>query len=365
MDDPRDLVGQLLSEISAADSPSRPSGNHKSEATQSLLDAIFRPLIDQLAWDIVLNSPENKPNKLALLAPENLGGYHYFALYGFGRHAKSIPKHEMDLMRARLSNMMKDKCLMVADTELDGTPEYAPIRSFYTNFSNRPPKEAFVAVATVHSGINDKLLKHPAYHTLKRKDHSSWEEALDRALEELQASMRTNTLADFPLLNLPSASQNLVCPDGKYIRQLREKIGNMEAIREKGATILSRPERETLSKTTLIRAENGEPVRPSTIADIAKVLKVNPKRLIFENVVPSAEKLRDLRKAVVCPEKKLLEQFGVVTMDFFNLLEEAAVVPADTMRYVHHHYKKLLGARTGEFQELINLPGTRALAGQE
>ncbi|MEI7850286.1 MAG: hypothetical protein WCH86_00470 [Kiritimatiellales bacterium] len=364
MDEQRDLIEQLLSEISAAATPSHSPGNPESRAAQSLLDAISLPLIDRLVRDIVLNSPGNKPNDLASLAPEDLGGYRYFALYGFGRHAQSIPKHEMDLMRARLSNMMTDSCLVVFDIELDNTPEDAPIRSFYLNFNNRPKKEAFVAVATVRSGINDKILKRPAYHELKRKDHSSWEEALDQALEKLQASMVTNTLAEISLPGLPSAKKTLVCPNWEYIRQLRENVGPMESVCRVKIITASCPASHTLSKTTLIKLERGDPVRPSTIEDIAKVLKVAPKRLIFENIAPSVEKLRELREAVVCTEEELLRQFGCVTMDFFNLLEETAVVPAETMRYVYHHYKELLGSQAGTFSELINLPRTEALTGQ-
>lgn len=176
--------------------------------------------------------------------------------------------------------------------------------------------------------------------------------------------MRVRTLADISLPGLPSATKTLVCPNWKLINQLRNKAGTMEPVCEVEITTSSRPEKHTLSKTTLIKAEKGAPVRPSTIENIAKVLKVAPKRLIFENIAPNVEKLRELRKAVVCTEEELLMQFGIPTMDFFSLLEEAAVVPADTMRYVHHHYEKLLGPQVGAFTELIDLAGTKALVGQ-
>lgn len=337
---------------------SSPSSKPESKDSQRLTEHFIVPLLDRLIRDdgLAPNHPGNKPKGIADLAPEDLGCYRYFALYGFGRHTQSASIHELNLMRAKLSNIMKDRCLMVSDIELDDTPADAPIRSFYLSFNDRPDNEAFVAVATVYSGINDKILNRPVYHNLKREDHSSWDEALSQALEKLQASMLVNTLANISLPGLPAAKQNLVCPDWKYINKLRENVGSMESICSLRTN--------TLSKTTLIKTEKGEPVRPSTIEDIAKVLKVAPKRLIFENIAPNEEKLRELREAVVCTEEELLGQFGVFTMDFFSLLEETAVVPADTMRYVHHHYEKLLGPQAGAFTELIDLPRTKALAGQ-
>jgi hypothetical protein len=63
----------------------------------------------------------------------------------------------------------------------------------------------------------------------------------------------------------------------------------------------------------------------------------------------------------ICTEEELLEQFGVSTPVFFSMLEEAKVIPADTLRYVHHHYKQLIGSMADPFSELIDHPATEAL----
>lgn len=343
-----------------------PASDPGSKALERIAEQNIATLIGELIRDggLVLNLSGNKPGGIADLVHKDLGAYRYFALYGFGRHVQDVPKHELDLMLSRLSNFMKGSCLMVSDTELDGTPEDAPVRSFYLSFADRPENEAFVAIATVYPGINDKIFKRPAYHGLRREDHAGWDEALDHALEKLRASLLVGTLANIPLPGLPSAKKNLVCPNWEYIRQRRKKAGPMESLCALDIATPSRPGKHKVSKTTLIKAEKGEPVRPSTIEDIAKVLKAAPGRLIFKNIVPNVERLRELRKAVVCTEEELLGQFGLSSMALFHLLEEAAVVPADTMRYVHHHYGKLLGPQAGAFTELVYLPGTKALAGQ-
>lgn len=343
-----------------------PSCDSESKAPQLLAERNITALLEKLILDgdFVLNHSRNKPKGIAGLAPEDLGGYRYFALYGFGRHAQSVPKHDLDLMRAKLSNFMKGSCLMVSDTELDGTPKDAPVRSFYLSFNDRPENETFVAVATVYSGINDKILKHPTYHKLKREDHTNWDEALNNALGKLRSSMLVRTLAEISLPGLPSAKKNLICPNWKLITQLRKKAGPMESVCELEISASSPRGKHSLSKTTLIKVEKGEPVRPSTIKDVAKLLKTAPKHLVFENIAPNVKKLRELRNAVFCTEEELLMQFGISTLEFFSLLEEATVVPADTMRYVHHHYEKLLGPQAGAFTEMIDLTGTKALAGQ-
>jgi len=99
------------------------SAEQRNQAEQLLCE-----MADLANGEAFSNNAELKTSQwLVDLTPEDLGHYHYFALYGFGRYAQSVAKHELDLIRSMLSNQIEDKCLKVADTELDATPSISPL----------------------------------------------------------------------------------------------------------------------------------------------------------------------------------------------------------------------------------------------
>lgn len=358
-----DLAEEQLAEMTAVVKQTFSGEKFGINARQLLVEHLFSPIMEEVFRDdgLIARHVSRKLRNIADFKADDLAQYRYVALFGPGKYADAIPKHDLDLMHACLSNFMKGDCLFVTESELMNTPENSYIRSVYRCFGDHPENEAYVAVATIFRGINDKILKQPVYCELNRKQHGSWDEALNHALERLRTALFMKSLEDFQLKPLPSAKKSLVCPNGSRIRELRnQKVGPM------GRACKIKIFREgrvphVLSKTTLIKAEKGEPITKARLRDVAKVLKVAASRLIFENIVPNRERLKELRAAVFCTEEELLEQFGVSTPIFFSMLEEAKVVPADTLRYVHHHYKQLIGSMADPFSELIDHSATEAL----
>lgn len=299
---------------------------------------------------------------LSLLSPEELGHYDYYALYGFGPHSEDISKEDQDLMRSSLPELGNDKCLIIHDTVLDNTASNAHIRSFYQSYSKRPTDRAYVSVVTVRSGVNNQLLHRPAYHKLYHEKHTNWTEAFSEALKRMRTSMFQISLDDYDLPEPPSAKKNLVCPNGSIIRELRKNKTVLE-----GPNFILKiktsdnPYDYSLSKTTQLKAEKGEPVSLSTISRIARVLKSSQKDMVFEYVAPNRKKLRILREAAFGGKEKQLGQLGSIPPAFFDLLEESGVVKADTMRTVHHLYGRVCGPLTGKFSDIINLSKTESL----
>jgi uncharacterized protein YjbI with pentapeptide repeats len=358
-----DLAEEQLAEMTAVVKQTFSGEKFGINARQLLVEHLFSPIMEEVFRDdgLIARHVSRKSRNIANFKADDLAQYRYVALFGPGKYADAIPKHDLDLMHACLSNFMKGDCLFVTESELMNTPENSYIRSVYRCFGDHTENEAYVAVATIFRGINDKILKQPVYCELNRKQHGSWDEALNHALERLRTALFMKSLEDFQLKPLPSAKKSLVCPNGSRIRELRnQKVGPM------GRACKIKIFREgrvphVLSKTTLIKAEKGEPITKARLRDVAKVLKVVASRLIFENTVPNRERLKELRAAVFCTEEELLEQFGVSTPIFFSMLEEAKVVPADTLRCVHHHYKQLIGSMADPFSELIDHSATEAL----
>lgn len=359
--DPRNLTPNQLVAITTAFTQASPEQNSPANVINTLFKLVLEELFqgdDDFIKDLV-----NKGKKgVALLESKDLSNYRYVAFWGLNRHTNAIPKKESDLIRTLLDNFMKEKCLFVSDLELQELPEDAYLRSAYQCFDNPPTKEAFVGIATIHPGINERLFHSPVYHEVMwmkgKESRTPCYDAFCKALEKVRLSAFTKTLKDISLADLPSAKVNLVCPNGNLIRKRRKKAGPMDELCKIKITTSSRPQKHSLSKTTLIKAGKGEPITMAKLEDIAKVLKIAPSRLLFEDIVPNHERLKELRE--FCTEEELLEQFAT-SLDFFNLLEETKVVLADTMRSVHHHYKRLLGSRVGSFAELIDMQGTEAL----
>lgn len=360
-----DLAEQQLSEMTSLVPLS--SNIPMPENYQQFAEQLFTPLMKELFKDggLISQYAKGKHKALSDLNHDDLVRYNFIILLGIGQHGNDIPEKELRMMRTGLASFMKDKCLMVFEPELEDTPEDSYIRSTYSVFDNAPKDKPFVAAATTSPGINDRILYTSVYYELRPEEDGdarhSWNKALNRALKKLRGSMLAKSLTDFYLPVLPTKKQSLVCPNGNRIRKLREKIGPMDQVCAVKIQTKSNPENHKLSKTTLIKAGKGEPISLSKLEDIAKLLKVAPKRLIFERIAPNTERLRALREEVICTEEELLEQFGVSTPVFFDLLEEARVVPSYIMRYVHHHYEKLLGLSAGSFADLIDLSKTETL----
>ncbi|MBC8462483.1 MAG: pentapeptide repeat-containing protein [Deltaproteobacteria bacterium] len=357
-----DLAEEQLSEMTAVVKQTFSGEKFGISARQLLVEHLFAPVMEEVFREdgLIAQYANRKAKGIATLDAEDLAQYRYVALFGAGQYEDEISREELDLIRTGLANFMKDECLMIQEAELRNTPEKSYLRSICRMFETPPADNAFVAIATVHPGINDKILKRPVYHELNRKGCDSWDQALNQALEKLRASLFVKSITDFSLPALPSKKQSLVCPNGNRIRTLRNAIGPHDRVCEIKAY---RNEHESyfLSKNTLIKAEKGEPITKTKLEDIAKVLNTAASRLIFKNIAPNRERLQKLREAVFCTEEELLEQFGVSTPVFFDLLEEEKVIPADTLRYVHHHYNKLIGSKAGSFVELVDIPKTEEL----
>lgn len=284
------------------------------------------------------------PQDCAAFTPNDLVRHRYVALFGMGRHADQVPANELSLLFASLANFMNRDCLITMDSDLNDAPEQSYIRSIYHIFDAPPEKEAYVAVATVLPGVNDRILLNPVYHKLKwgKSDTSRYPcyNALNQCLEHLYGSLTYSSLDQLILPELPPASQGLVIPNGTRLAALRKDRGmTMEDVgRERSKQGLPTMERKSVSK-----AEKGEPVTKLVMQHIAEVLKESYSSVVREKATPPKGRFREVRLATGLSPNELAEKFGLPSPFILELLEAAVSIPADKLLFFHYHYKKILG----------------------
>jgi len=305
----------------------------------------------------IAKKSKNMSKHFACFNRNDLAQYRYIALFGMNTHSDEVPTLEFDLLCARLANFLKDDCLMLLNSELKDLPEDSYIRSVYHIFDNPPKKVAFVGIATVFPGINDRFLLNPVYHELKWNDDDSSHyhryNALNQCLEHLQASLTYSSLEQVPLPELPHASQGLVIPNGKHIATLRKKAEL--SLTEVGCQPTAKG---PIDRKTISKAEKSEPITRDVMEHIAEVFAEPYNRVVFEKIVPPKGRFRELRLETGRTKDELAKEFGLPAALVFDLLESATCLSADRLLFFYYHYKKILGEKKLSFESLIDFPLT-------
>jgi hypothetical protein len=351
------LAEDQLTEMTALVKQTSAANNPDLTTPQMLVKHVFNPIMEELFKDDgpIAKKSRNMSKHFACFNRSDLAQYRYIALFGMNTHSDEVPTLEFDLLCARLASFLKDDCLMLLDSELKDLPEDSYIRSVYRIFDNPPKKAAFVGIATVSPGINDRFLLNPVYHELKWDDDDSSRyhryNALNQCLEHLQASLTYSSLEQVPLPELPHASQELVIPNGKYIATLRKNAGmSMEEVGcQRTETGLPTADRKTISK-----AEKNEPITRDVMEHIAEVFSEPYNRVVFKKIVPPKGRFRELRLESGRTKDELAKECGLPSSLVFDLLESATCLSAERLIFFYYHYKKILGEKKLSFESLID-----------
>ena len=295
------------------------------------------------------------PKDLAEFNPNDLTRHRYVALFGMGERADKVQENEFNLLCAGLANFMNKECLIVLDSELKDAPTGSFIKSIYHIFDAPPKKEAFVAIATVLPGINDRFLLNPIYHELKWSDGDTSRypryNALNQCLEHLHASLTYAALEQVPLPELPHASEGLVIPNGKRIATLRKKAEL--SLTEVGCQPTAKG---PIDRKTVSKAEKSEPITRDVMEHIAEVFTEPYDRVVFEKIVPLKGRFMELRLETGRTKNELAKEFGLPSALVFDLLESATCLSAARVLFFYYHYKKILGEKKLSFESLIDFP---------
>ena len=297
--------------------------------------------------------------------PNDVSKFRYAILLSLGDASKSLAKNEFTLIRFGLAKFMNDECLTVLSSQLNDAPADSFIKSFFhTIFENPREMESYIAIAS----MDEKLILSPVYHELiwdiEKGSRYPIYDKLTQCLEQLRSKLHYTSLADFPLPPLHPKQQSMVCPNGGEINALRKGAGEVDEVCEKKVPNKDGNGTFQLKPTTLRQAERYEPITTKKIEEIALRFNVSPATITLEDIVPEKSVLQGLRTQLAIEKEELAKQFGVPSEYFFDLLENADIIPANIMRFVHHNYRTLLKAqsKTLAFMDLIDSEETSNLA---
>lgn len=307
---------------------------------------------------------------IAKFGPNDLTEYRYVALFDLGRHAKKVHRNEFDLICAGLARFMHEECLIVLNSELRDAPEDSFIKSIYHIFGSPGKMETFVGIATVVPEINDRILLRPVYHELKWSDRDTSRypcfAALNLCLKKLHANLIYSSLEEILLPVQLSKQQPMACPYGTEIKNRRENLGSINEVGNRPVPGVDKP----LGRTTLSSAENNEPISLAKMEDLARFFDVSVQSITFEKIVPNRNRLIELREETGLDKDKLAHSMGLASGRFFDLLEDASCVPAETMRFVYRQFQNILEqlrkmpGTNFKFTDLMDISATEALASE-
>lgn len=304
---------------------------------------------------------------------EDLAAYRYIAVFGSGSYANKITKHEFTMMCVELIRFMKQDCLIVIASELEDASDRSILKEIYQDFDIPINLDAYIAIGTIIA--DEDLFITPIYREIDWRSNPRARYPLLRALNQnlrvLRAKLTDATLDQFPFPPLPSGAQPLQFANGSHItNELDEKS---IVLRDSGSvTCPETGQRLSAHRHTIAKARNGDLVLPSTLKYLSCLLKIPETELKFNRIVPNPSAVATARKLLAKEARKgLREWFGPFSDFFFDQIETAEDVPARCLKFIYHHYKKLIedNEKKGtplkeaiEPEELIDTNKTYALA---
>jgi hypothetical protein len=338
-----DLAEEQLSEMTAVVKQTFSGEKFGVNARQLLVEHLFTPLMTELFKDGGLMSQysANKSKNLSQLGPDDLADYRYIALFRAGSYADDLSKQKLDILHTELRKFMRNECLVVLDSELADTKEDSYIRSVYSIFNPPPEMDAYIAVGTVFA--EEKLFTSPVYREINWHGHdqNSFQIALSQNLRELRVMLTDATLDQFPLPPLPPGAQPLQFANGTLIAS---KLNSKGIVLRETNTVICPDTGGNLSchRETISKAKTGDLVLPSTLKYLSCLLGVPEPELMFTRIVPNKQHVCAVRKILASEARKeARDWFGPFSDFFFEQIEMANDIPAQCMKFIYHHYKKL------------------------
>ena len=339
-----DLTEQQLSEMTALAKRTSFSDNSIPTNYQQFAEQLFTPLMTELFKDggLISQYSANKSKNLSQLDPGDLADHRYIALFSAGSYADDLSKQKLDILHTELRKFMRNECLVVLDSELADAREDSYIKSLYSIFDPPAEMDAYIAVGTVFA--EEKLFTKPVYRAINWQSHdqNSFQAALSQNLRELRVMLTDATLDQFPLPPLPPGAQPLQFANGTLIAS---KLNSKGIVLRETNTVICPDTGGNLSchRETISKAKTGDLVLPSTLKYLSCLLNVPEQELMFTRIVPNKQHVCAARKMLASgARKEIRDWFGPFSDFFFEQIEMADDIPAQCMKFIYHHYKKLL-----------------------
>lgn len=342
-----DLTEQQLSEMTALAKRTSFFNNSMPTNYQQFAEHLFTPLMTELFKDggLISQYSANKSKNLSQLGPDDLADYRYIALFRTGSYADDLSKQKLDILHTELRKFMRNECLVVLDSELADTREDSYIKSLYSIFNPPAEIDAYIAVGTVFA--EEKLFAAPVYREISwnSRDKNSFQVALSQTLRELRVMLTDATLDQFPRPPLPPGAQPLLFANGTLIAS---KLNEKRIVLRETNSVVCPDTGGNLSchRETVSKAKKGDLVLPSTLKYLSYLLGVPEPELMFTRIVPNKQHVCAVRKILASEARKeTRDWFGPFSDFFFEQIEMADDIPAQCMKFVYHHYKKLFEAK--------------------
>lgn len=309
----------------------------------------------------------NKLKSITALGNKNFTNYNYVALFDLGRNEDCFDPQEFVLIRHCLDQFKKGQCHMLSSAELAREPENSQL--FYDSIFKNPDNiKSYVAAANTNDPLKPGLPSKAVYQTIQKDPAKaaplSYLEALSESLQQLQYKLDYRDLEGFPLPGQNLKERSLRCSFGSRIEQLRGDRSVLGVQQDSEDT----PDKPTVKRNSLRNAEKSKLVSKSILKNIAAYYDVQYDSIILKQVVPKLGELKRIREKDIKADKdQLAEQFKLCSAHFFDLMENASIIPADKIRFIYKRYGELLEEQQKEvppFSDLLDLSATKALANQ-
>lgn len=290
-------------------------------------------------------------------SPNDLAEYRYIVLIGLNQSANELSPVEFGYIQGSLASFMKEDCYVVMEQQLKNASEDCFIRLIYTDIEPRHSDDGYIAISTIFNNVNQKVHLNPVYQTIRITDKDArypYYDAINDALDNIQEALYYESLSDFPVPEPKTKSAHSITPFGAKIRSLRKQIGSQEAVSE--MTVNG----DSISLETLKSIEQFNATDPGCINIISQILGVTSESISLDQVIPNRAQLIEMRRQTTLSKAELARDFGLHSGFFFDLLEDAPVIPSSTLRFVHSRYKDILNKKKLSAAKLIDTEATES-----
>lgn len=297
---------------------------------------------------------------LERFGPNDLKQYHFVAVLYLSNSFKSLHPAERPLIRTHIAKCLSDRVLFVFEQELETLTDDAFLKQL-CSLAERTKTGEWISFFGISEEVGDSMFLKPTTVALcppKRDSESRYpySEAIRICLSELVMKVSAGVLESITF-HWSSRSMNLCIPRSHLIKELRRKIGPVEAVIEgDGVSKLS------LDRGTLQKAERYEPITIPVLKQLAAYLEIGPTQIQYYQVVGHAQTLRQLRHMSGLTLHQLLEQFQLHNPGYFDVLEAGQLIPEEALRYAHLRYKEILNRRIF-MKDLLDFDRMKQLGG--
>ena len=297
----------------------------------------------------------------------HLAKFDYLGVFDFGHDTYGMSVSEKISLRLKLSKYREGRCFFVSKNALDHETEIDWLNQLYASYLPIPDYlQSYIGLVSIRDGETSPK---PIFEEMGRINSSDPNDTLNeqamKCLKKIKIKLGKLNMKKFTWPSLAPTLQNMVFSNGRNIQRLKQKMDmSFDAM-----MFADNPETKgtsKISKRSIIKARDGDLVKPHILEHLSYRLDVDPSELTLTNIVPDLIGLAIARKIIATHgAKDVRDWFGSLSDTFFESLEEGIPLSVADMRFIYHHYKKAtksLGL-TAALEHIIDLDATESLHG--